>query len=154
MQFATGLYDGWPQIVGIAQDHDLDARGRLELPDEVRCQLRRLTNRKTPGRTVGFFDIKPDATRDDVTMADHDGADRLMPPDVRLSRGVFPRGDGVPRLDPVGFLGVINDQGKRIALAGTEGTQQGLGLLAEDRLGIPPLDSKEIVEAGPVVLGI
>jgi hypothetical protein len=66
--------------------------------------------------------------------------DILVPPDVGLGRGGFHLGDGVHRLAPLGFLGVVNDQVDSIPLAETEGAQQGPGLLAEDRLGIPPLD--------------
>ena len=130
LQLATGLHDGWTQIVGIEQDQELDTRGGFELPDELRCQLRRLAKGKSQGRTVGFFDIKPDAKGDDVTTADQYGADILVPPAVGVSRGVFHLGDGVHRLAPFGFLGVINDQVDSIALAGTEGAQQCLGLLA------------------------
>jgi hypothetical protein len=65
-------------------------------------------------------------------------------------RGVLHLGDGVHGSPTFGFLGIIKDQVDGFSLAGMGGSQQCLGLLAECRLGVPPLNQEEVVEAGPV----
>ena len=64
-----------------------------------------------------LFDIEPDATGDHVITADQDGTHILVALDVRVGRGVLHLGNGVHRLTPFGFLGVIDDQIDGLALA-------------------------------------
>jgi hypothetical protein len=146
----AGLHDSRAEVVGIKQHHDLDASGSFELPNQLGGQFSGLAEGQPQGWTVRLFDVKSDAKRDDVITADHDGADILVAPDVRVGRGVLQLGDGGHGSPAFGVLGIIKDQVDGLPLAGMEGAHQGLGLLAERHLGVPPLNQEEVIEAGPV----
>jgi hypothetical protein len=152
--FTAGLHDGGAEIVRITQHHHRDARGGLELPQQLGGQCGGRAEGQPSGRTVCVFDREPDANRDDVITADQDGTDILVAPDVRVGRGVLHLGDGVYGSTPFGFLRIIQDQLDGLSRLGTAGAQSCLGLLAECRFRIPPLNQEEVVDAGPVVRSV
>ena len=150
----AGLHDRVAQRVGIKEDQHLDAHRGLELPDELRRPFGGFPEGTLQGATRGFFDIEPEAKRDDLPAEEQNATDILVTPDVCLERWILHLGHGVHDLAPFGFLRVINAQVDGRPLGGTKGAQPCLRLLAEGRFGVPSLDQEEIVEAGPVVLGL
>jgi hypothetical protein len=150
----AGFYDRPTQIVGVKEDQHPDAYRRLELPDELRRQFGHFPEGARQGGTLGFFDIQPDAKGDHLRSEEQDAPDILVPPDVGVKCRVFHLGNRIHGLAPFGFLGVIHEHVEGLPLGGMEGAQHFLGLLAEDRFGVPALDQEAIVDAGPVVHGI
>src|SRR5262249_16873593 len=104
------LDDSPTEIVGIKQDHHLNAGGGLELPDELGGQLRGLLKREAQGWTMDVFDIQPDAQRDNILTEDQNGAHILVPPNVGVERRVLQLGDRVHGRAPFCLLRIIDDQ--------------------------------------------
>jgi hypothetical protein len=103
---------------------------------------------------VFFFDVQPDAIGDHMLAEDQDATDLLMASDVRVNRWIFQLGDRVHGRAPFGLLRVIDDQREGFPRRRMQSPQPLLRLLAKGRLGIPPLHQEEVVETGPVRLGI
>jgi hypothetical protein len=151
---ATGLHDRPTHLVGITQDHDLDAGGWRHLPDQLGGHLGRLAQGQPQGWTVLLLDIEAEALGEPVLAEDQKATPRLVAPDVRGEPRVLPLGHGVPRLAPVGLLRILEDAIARLSRVGGHGLPELPGLLTEGRLGVPPLHEEDVVEACPVVFGI
>jgi hypothetical protein len=120
---AAGPHDRGTQIIGIKQDHDLDASGGLELPNEVGGQLGCFLERDAHRGTGLLLDIQPDAPGDDVLPEEQGATDILVAPDIGVGRGVLHLGDRLHRLAPFGCLGVVKDQVDGVSLVGMEAAQ-------------------------------
>ena len=106
----AGLHDGVTQRVGVKQDHDLDASGGLELPDELGRQCGGVPEGDAHGPTVRFFDIQPDAPGDHLLAEDQDAAHILVALDIRVARRVLHLGHRVHHFAPFRLLGIIDEQ--------------------------------------------
>jgi hypothetical protein len=146
-----GLHDAVAPIVGIEQDHHLDARRRLAHPHEWRRQLRGVAKGTRQAPSGIFFDVQLDTPGDHVITADQDRPYILMPPDVSLRCWVLHLGDRVNALPPLGLLGIIEDEIDRLLALRMQDPEKLLGLLPEDRFGVPACNQEEIVEARPVM---
>jgi hypothetical protein len=85
---------------------------------------------------------------------DQHGTHILVASDVRVERRIFHLSHSLDGFASFGFLGVIDEHVDDFPLAGVEGLQHCLGLLAKGSLGIPPLAEEGIVKPGPVVLSL
>jgi hypothetical protein len=74
------------EIIGIKQDHHLDASGGLELPDKVSGQFRGLPKRASHGLGMRGLGIQADAPRDDLVTANQNGTNILGPLNIGSNR--------------------------------------------------------------------
>jgi hypothetical protein len=86
-RIVTGLDHGVAEIVGVKQDHHLDASRGLELPDELRRQLRGLGKGEPQGHPVFFLDVESDARGDDMVTVGQDSTDIAVPADIGITAG-------------------------------------------------------------------
>jgi hypothetical protein len=150
----AGLHDGVTPRVGVKQDHDLDASGGLELPDELGRPCGGCPAGDAHGPTMRLFDIPPDAPGDHLLAEDQDAAHVLGALHLRVARRILHRGHRVHHLASFRLLGIIDEQRARFPPLGVQGSEQLLSLLAQGGLGVPPLHQAEVIATGPVPWGI
>jgi hypothetical protein len=150
----TGLHDGMAEIIGITQDHHCDARGGLELPEQVSGPCRSLPKRASHGLGLRGLGLQPDVPRDNLVTADQHDTHLLVPLHEGVRRGILPRGHRLYAQPPCGVLGIIDAQRDGLPRLRVQSPEPRLGLLAEDLLGVPPFDQEEVMDMRPVGRGI
>jgi hypothetical protein len=150
----AGRDHGRTARVGSTPDGHLDPRRGLELPHEWGRQRGGCVERDADACTGRFFDRQPEAPGDHVLPAEQQATNLGVASDRRVGRGVLPRGDGGHRLAPCGLRGIIAHQLHGVSRLRGQGLEPLLCLLLQRGLGIPALSQEEVLEPGPMVLGL
>jgi len=90
----------------------------------------------------------------DVLSEEQRATDVWVAAEIGVGRGVLPRGHRRQALPACGLLGIVEKQIHGVPRPGGQSPEQLPCLLAQGRCGVPALHQEDVVEAGPVVLGI